>query len=144
MQGRRATLRKGPEKIPEEYKSTVPTKYTVSSNPDANSDKEGTNKVWSSKGILRFNLLRQGVIHDRAAHPEFLPKWLAQERDLIAADPTTSNPGQEDTLDVDDDYTKTASPNQTEELKSAAQEADVVDNGDDQHVSEDDHFGDKE
>jgi hypothetical protein len=38
------------QEMPEEHKSTEPTKYTVSSNPDANSDKEGTNKVWSSAG----------------------------------------------------------------------------------------------
>jgi hypothetical protein len=132
------------QEMPEEHKGTVPTKYTVSSSPDANSDKEGTNKVCSSAGILRFNLLHQGVIHDRAAHPEFLPKWLAQERDFISPDLTTSSPGQEDTLDADD-YTKTASPNQTEELKSAAQEADIVDNSEDEQKldddNEDDEFG---
>jgi hypothetical protein len=134
--------------IPEEHKTTVPTKYTVSSNPDANSDKEGTNKAWSSEGILRFNQLRKGIIQDRAAHPEFLPAWLAHERDLIVPDQTTSNPGQEDTQDADDDYTNTASPNQTEELKSAAQVADVVDNTSVQHapggVEEDDFFGNQE
>jgi hypothetical protein len=70
------------QEIPEAHKSTVPTKYTVSSNPDANTEKEGTNKLWSKDGIIRFNLLRQGIIADRAAHPEFVLTWLAQERDL--------------------------------------------------------------
>jgi hypothetical protein len=133
------------QEMPEEHKSTVPTKYTVSSNPDANSDKEGTNKVWSSAGILRFNLLRQGVIHDRAAHPEFLPKWLAQERDLMAADPTTSNSGEDKIMDADDDYANPSNPNQTEELKQAASTADVVDNSENEQKSdgdnEDDEFG---
>jgi hypothetical protein len=136
------------QEIPEEHKSTVPTKYTVSSNPDANTEKEGTNKVWSRDGILRFNLLRQGIIEDRAAHPEFLPSWLAQERDLIVADQTTSNPGQEGMLDADDDFTKTASPNQTEELKSPAQLLDVVDDTSVQHAprseDDDDLFGNEE
>ena len=134
--------------IPEEHKTTVPTKYTKSSNPDANSDKEGTNKVWSRDGILRFNQLRKGIIEDRAAHPEFLPAWLAHERGIIVPDQTTSNPGQEDAEDADDDYTNTASPNQTEELKSPAQLLDVVDNTSVQHApeseEEDDFFGNRE
>jgi hypothetical protein len=114
--------------IPEEHKSTVPTKYTKVSNPDANSEKEGTNKAWTRDGILRFNQLRKGIIQDRAAHPQFLPAWLAHERGLIVPNQATSNPVQEDAEDADDDYNNTASPNQTEELKQAASSADVVDN----------------
>jgi hypothetical protein len=124
------------QEMPEEHKSTVPTRYTVSSNPDANSDKEGSNKVWSGDGIQRFNLLRQGVIHDRAAHPEFLPKWLADERDRMDADPTTSNPVQEKIMDADDDYADPSSRNQTEVLKQAASTANVVDNSSVQQASE--------
>jgi hypothetical protein len=124
------------QEMPEEHKSTVPTRYTVSSNPDANSDKEGSNKVWSVDGIQRFNLLRQGVIHDRAAHPEFLPKWLADERGRMDADPTTGNPVQEKIMDADDDYADPSSPNQTEVLKQAASTANVVDNSSVQQASE--------
>jgi hypothetical protein len=124
------------QEMPEEHKSTVPTRYTVSSNPDANSDKEGSNKVWSGDGIQRFNLLRQGVIHDRAAHPEFLPKWLADERGRMDADPTTGNPVQEKIMDADDDYADPSSPNQTEVLKQAASTANVVDNSSVQQASE--------
>jgi hypothetical protein len=43
------------QKISEEMKSTVPTKYTVSSNPDATVDKEGNDKRWSKEDIIRFN-----------------------------------------------------------------------------------------
>jgi hypothetical protein len=134
------------QETPEAHKSTVPTKYTVSSNPDANSNKEGTNKVWSREGIIRFNLLRQGIIEDRAAHPKFLPTWLAQERDLIVADQTTSNNGQDKMINADDDFTTPSSPNQREELKQAAQTADVLDNTSVQHAleSEDDEFGNQQ
>jgi hypothetical protein len=135
------------QKISEAHKSTVPTKYTVSSNPDANPDKEGTNKVWSNEGIIRFNLLHQGIIEDRVAHPEFLLTWLAQERDLIAADQTPSNTGQDKMVNADDDFANPSSRNQTEELRQAAQLANVLDNTSVQHASEsedeDDGFGSK-
>ena len=134
--------------IPEEHKTTVPTKYTKVSNPDANSEKEGTNKAWTRDGILRFNQLRKGIIQDRAAHPQFLPAWLAHERGLIVPNQATSNPVQEDAEDADDDYNNTASRNQTEELKQAASTADVVDNTSVQHttgtVEEEDFFGHSE
>jgi hypothetical protein len=126
----------------------VPTKYTKSSNPDANSEKEGTNKAWTRDGILRFNQLRKGIIQDRAAHPQFLPAWLAHERGLIVPNQATSNPVQEDAEDADDDYNNTASRNQTEELKQAASSADVVDNASVQNrtgsVETDDFFGHEE
>jgi hypothetical protein len=122
------------QEMPEEHKSTVPTKYT--SNPDANSDKEGSNKVWSVDGIQRFNLLRQGVIQDRAAHPEFLPKWLAHERGRMDADPAASNPVQEKIIDAEDDYADTSIPSEPEVLKQAASNVDVVDNASDQQASD--------
>jgi hypothetical protein len=61
------------QKVPEDMKSTVLTKYTVSSNPDATPDKEGNDKCWSKEGIIRFNQLRQLIIKDRAAHHAFVP-----------------------------------------------------------------------
>jgi hypothetical protein len=133
------------QEIPEAHKSTVPTKYTVSSNPDANTEKEGTNKLWSKDGIIRFNLLRQGIIKDRAAHPEFVLTWLAQERDLIAAGQTTSNTGEDRMVNADDDFAKPPSRNEAEVLKPAAQGEDVLDSSSDKHVSgredDDDNFG---
>jgi hypothetical protein len=126
----------------------VPTKYTVSSNPDANTEKEGTDKLRSKDGIIRFNLLRQGIIADRAAHPEFVITWLAQERDLIVVGQTTSTTGQDRMVNADDDFANPSSRNPTEELKLAAQLTDVVHNSDDEHVSgsddDDDQFGNQE
>jgi hypothetical protein len=133
------------QEIPWAHKSTVPTKYTVSSNPDANTEKEGTNKLWSKDGIIRFNLLRQGIIEDRAAHPEFVLTWLADERDAIVAGNTTSTTGEDSMVNADDNFTKPSNRNQTEELKPAAQDADVVDSGSDEHASasedDDNQFG---
>jgi hypothetical protein len=62
--------------------------------------------------------------------------WLAQERDLIAADQTPSNTGQDKMVNADDDFANPSSRNQTEELKQAAQLADVLDNTSVQHASE--------
>ena len=90
----------------------------------------------SKEGIIRFNLLRQGIIEDHAAHPEFVLTWLADERDRMDADPTTSNPVQEKIMDADDDYADPSSRNQTEVLKQAASSANVVDNSSVQQASE--------
>jgi hypothetical protein len=133
------------QEIPEAHKSTVPTKYTLSSNSGANTEKEGNDKRWSKDGIIRFNQLRQLIIKDRAAHPEFMPKWLAQERDAIVAVPTPSTTGEANMVNADDNFAKPPSRNETEGLKPAAQTNDVVDSSSDKHASEseedDDHFG---
>jgi hypothetical protein len=52
-------VRPFPKGLPEEMKSNMPTKYTVSSNPDATTDKEGNDMRWSKEGIIKFNQLRQ-------------------------------------------------------------------------------------
>jgi hypothetical protein len=133
------------QEIPEAHKSTVPTKYTVSSNPDANTGKEGTNKLWNKDGIIRFNLLRQGIIEDRAAHPEFVLTWPAQERNLIVAGHTTSTTGEDRMVNAADDFAKSSSRDKTEELKPAAQNANVVDSASEEHAlgidDDDDQFG---
>jgi hypothetical protein len=134
------------QETPEEHKSTVPTKYTVSSNPgDANTEKEGTDKRWSKDGIIRFNQLRQLIIKDRAAHPEFLLTWLAQERDLIVAGQTTSTTGEANMVDAEDDLAVLPCRKQTEVLKPAAQPENVLDSSSDQPASDseddDDKFG---
>jgi hypothetical protein len=64
-------------------KGQKPTKYTVSSNPNANTYKEGNGKRWSKEGIIRFNQPPQLIIKDPTTHPEFMPKWLAQECDSM-------------------------------------------------------------
>jgi hypothetical protein len=126
---------------------TVPTKYTVSSNPDANKDKEGNDKRWSKEGIIRFNQLRQLIIKDRAAHPNFVPKWLAQERDSMVAGPTTSTNDEANMVDADDNFVGYPIRLQRQVLKEAAQQEDVVDDGSDHHEADkeddeedDDHF----
>jgi hypothetical protein len=78
-------------KIPDELKSMVPTKYTVSSSLDPDGEKEGNDKRWSKEGIIRFNQLRQMIIKDRAEHSDFIAKWLAQERDAVAPITTTAS-----------------------------------------------------
>jgi hypothetical protein len=123
----------------------VPTKYTVSSNPDANTEKEGTDKRWSKDGIIRLNQLRQLIIKDRVAHPEFVPKWLAQEHDAIVAGPTTSTTGEANMVDAEDDLAVLPNRKQTEVLKPAAQPDNVLDSSSDQPASDseddDDKFG---
>jgi hypothetical protein len=111
----------------------VPTKYTLSSNPGANTEKEGNDKRWSKDGIIRFTQLRQLIIEDRAAHPEFMPKWLAEERDAIVAGPTTGTTGEDSMVNADDDFAKLPSRNQTEGLKPAAQSNDVLYSSSDKH-----------
>jgi hypothetical protein len=103
-------------------KSTVLTKYAVSSNPDANTDKEGNDKRWSKEGIIRFNQLRQLIIKDCAAHPELVPKWLAQERDSMVGGPMT-RPTDEATMgDAEDNFVGSPINLQRRVLKEAAQQ----------------------
>jgi hypothetical protein len=112
-------------------KSTVPTKYTVSSNPNATTDKEGNDKRWSKEGIIRFNQLRQLIIKDRGAHPEFVPKWLAQEHDSMVARPTTRPNDEANMVDAEDDFLGSPINLHRRVLKAAAQQEDVVDEGSD-------------
>jgi hypothetical protein len=137
------------QEIPEAHKSTVPTKYTVASNPDANTEKDGHDKRWSKDGIIRFNQLRQMIIKDRAAHPEFVPKWLAQERDSLVSGPTASTTHESDIPDADDDYIGQSIRLPRAALKEASQQQDVVDHDSDhqpedeteEEVEDDDNFG---
>jgi hypothetical protein len=65
-----------------------------------------------------------------------LPKWLADERGRMDADPAASNPVQEKIIDAEDDYADTSIPSEPEVLKQAASNVDVVDNASDQQASE--------
>jgi hypothetical protein len=112
-------------------KSTVPTKYTVSSNPDATADKEGNYKCWSKEGIIRFNQLRQLIIKDRAAHHKSVPKWLAQEREAMVAGPMTRVNDEANMVDAEDDFLGSPINLQRRVLKEAAQQEDVVDDASD-------------
>jgi hypothetical protein len=133
------------QEIPDEHKSTVPNKYMLSSNPGANTEKEGNDKHWSKDGIIRFNQLRQLIIEDRAVQPQFMPKWLAEEHDAIVALPTPSTTGEASMVNADDDFAKPPSRNETEVLKPAAHGEDVLDSSSDKHASgskdDDDNFG---
>jgi hypothetical protein len=77
--------------IPEALKSTVLTKYTISSTSDPDGDKEGNDKRWSKEGIIRFNQLRQKIIKDRGAHSDFIERWLTQQWRAMAPGPNTSS-----------------------------------------------------
>jgi hypothetical protein len=133
------------QEIPEQHKSTVRTKYTVSSNPGTNTEKEGNDKCWNKDGIIRFNQLRQLIIEDRAAHPEFMPNWLAEEREAIVAVPTPSTTGGANMVDTEDDFEVSPNQKQTEVLKPAAQLENVVDSSSDENASaneeDDNNFG---
>jgi hypothetical protein len=128
------------------YVSSLPT---VSSNPDATVDKEGNDKRWSKEGIIRFNQLRHLIIKDRAAHHEFVPKWLAQERDAMVAGPTTRVNDEANMVDADDDFRGSPINLQRRVLKAAAQQEDVVeegsdpqeDDGEEDEGGDDDNFG---
>jgi hypothetical protein len=85
-------------------KSTVPTKYTVSRNPNATTDKDGNDKRWSKEGIIRFNQLRQLIIKDRAANHEFVTKWLAQDREAMVSGPTTRVNEEANMVDAEENF----------------------------------------
>jgi hypothetical protein len=118
------------QEMPEAHKSTVPTKYTVSSNPHPTTEKEGSDKRWSKDGIIRFNQLRQMIIQDRIDHPEFAPKWLAEERESVVVNPTTSTTKEDNLVDADDDFSEPALQSSTGVLKPASQTANVLDDSD--------------
>jgi hypothetical protein len=113
--------------IPEELKSTVPTKYTVSSTLDADGDKEGNNKQWSKEGILRFNQLRQMSIKDREAHSDFIEWWLTQQHHAMAPGPNTASKVESNMVDAEDDFAVTPAKMPGPRLKQASQSEDVVD-----------------
>ena len=135
------------QEVPEAHKSTVSTKYTVPRKRKENTEKVGTDKHWSTEGIRRFNQLRRLIIEDRAAHPDFMPTWLAQERAALVAIPSTGTTNETDMPYADNDLGGSPSLN-TEVLKPAAQEQDVLDDSSDHQASDsgtdDDHFGDSE
>jgi hypothetical protein len=112
------------------------------SNPDANTDKEGNDKRWSKEGIIRFNQLRQLIIKDCAAHPEFVPKWLARERDSMVGGPTTRTNDEASMVDAHDDFVGSPINLQRQVLKDAAQQEDVVDDDSDHY--EDDKEDDED
>jgi hypothetical protein len=112
--------------IPEGLKSTVPTKYTVSSTWDADGDKEGNNKRWSKEGIIRFNQLRQKIIKDRGAHLDFIEGCLTQQRRATAPGPNAASKAELNMVDAEDDFAATLAKNPGPQLKQASQSEDVV------------------
>jgi hypothetical protein len=66
------------ETVPEHWKSSIFPKYTRTSKSDPANQRNTEDKRWSSEGILRFNDVRQLVIKNRAAHPDFKLTWLNQ------------------------------------------------------------------
>jgi hypothetical protein len=131
------------EEYPEEWISTVPTKYTIPTKTDPNNDKEGNDKRWSTGGIIRFNQLHQQVVKDRAEHPGFLAKWLAAERensgsDSAIADSAVDNPNMVDAID---DFDATPSKMPARAHTKAAGTAGVAEEDDDDDTSRDSEFG---
>jgi hypothetical protein len=112
--------------IPEGWKSTVPTKYTVSSTLDADGDKEGNDKRWSKEVIIRFNQLRQKIIKDRGAHSDFIEGWLTQQRLAVASGPNAASKAESNMVDAEDDFEATPAKKPGPRLKEASQSNDVV------------------
>jgi hypothetical protein len=112
--------------IPEGLKSTVPTKYTVSSTLDAGGDKEGNDKRWSKEGIIRFNQLRQKIIKDRGRHTDFIEGWLTQQRLATASGPNAASKAESNMVDAEDDFAVTPAKKPGPSLKQASQSNDVV------------------
>jgi hypothetical protein len=104
-------------------KSTVPTKYTVSSNPNATVDKKEMISVGAN----------QLIIKDSAANHKFVTKWLAQEREAMVSGPTTRVSEEANMVDAKDDFVGLPVHLQRRVLKADAQQEDVVDEGSDQH-----------
>ena len=62
--------------------SNLLPKYTrggISFKDDKMKVKEGV-KGWSKEGILRFNEIYKKITKDRKQHPEFITKWLEEEK----------------------------------------------------------------
>jgi hypothetical protein len=117
--------------IPEAMRSTVTTKYTVSSKPDPNSEKEGNDKRWSQEGIIQFNQLRQLIIKkDRAKYPDFVTKWLAQERNTMGTGNTARAKDDSNTVNADDNFQGSPVKIPARVLKEASQQEDVLHNDD--------------
>jgi hypothetical protein len=112
--------------IPEGLKSTVPTKYTVSSTLAADDDQEGNDKRWSKEGIIRFNQLWQMIIKDRGAHSDFIERWLTQQRRATAPGPNAASKAESNIVDAEDDFAATPTKNPGPQLKQASQSQDVV------------------
>jgi hypothetical protein len=71
------------EPYPEDWTSTVLTKYTGTSKTDPTITRNTDDKRWSQKGIERFNELRKLIITDRAHNPNFMKKLMDQERNRV-------------------------------------------------------------
>jgi hypothetical protein len=69
------------EIIPDKFQSKLLPKYTRTSRTDADNKQNTEDKRWNSDGITRFNELRQLVIRDRKANPDFKTRWLQEVRD---------------------------------------------------------------
>ena len=131
------------EEYPEGWISTVPTKYTIPTRTDPNSEKEGNDKRWSMEGIIRFNQLHKQVVQDRKDHPEFLAQWLATERqcsgnDGALADSAADNPNM---VDAVDDFTASPSKMPARALTKAAGTAGVAATADEDDSSDGSEFG---
>jgi hypothetical protein len=68
------------ETIPDKFQSKLLPRYTRTSWMDADNKQNTEDKRWNSDGITRFNELRQLVIRDRKANPDFKTRWLQEVR----------------------------------------------------------------
>ena len=71
------------EAIPDKFQSKLLPKYTRTSRMDADNKNNTEDKRWNSDGITRFNELRQLVIRDRKANPDFKTRWLQEVREAL-------------------------------------------------------------
>ena len=96
-------MQKG-ETFPEDWMVDVPLpEYTRTARDDPTTSRTTYDKNWSDTGIKRFNKLRQFVIEDRKAHPEFKYKWLKLMRETKLKDKPIHNESDDSVLDADDD-----------------------------------------
>jgi hypothetical protein len=137
--GQTQPIRKGQTK-PEEWKSTVPTKYTVARTSGNSGQQDGHDKRWSQNGIARFNKLRQSIIKDREKHSGFITKFLAEERKDLVSTTTTAPSATGKVIDAEDDFTTSVATAKLPpaSLKDASQVAGVDGESDDEGEKHDD------
>ena len=86
----------------------MPTKYTNSNKGTSTTDidKSTEERNWSKTGIKRFNRLRQMIIADRKENPDFIVRWVQEERVKHKIGMPKGNDNDDDSVDsvdADDD-----------------------------------------
>jgi hypothetical protein len=121
--------------FPEHWKADVLPKHTRASKDDPTVERNTEDKRWNDAGTVRFNELRQLVMIDRAAYPDFKIKWLRQLRASMKSSDgqNTVEDSNNPVVEADDDLLELSHVHPS--LKAARQDAGVAESesSDDEH-----------